>query len=247
MSYVCNKCGTTFDSPFCPNCGTPAQQPVNSQPVQPIKQQPYNGAFPQNQYIPNPNFINPGKKKNHGCLFWGLIVLCIIIGLVIFSVIFASCISAFSEGFKEGYNKADSVAVLDDIDNAANESNNSILIAPTITPLPTPTINPFIKVTSTDLIAIYKDNQVKCKKLYDKQLLEVTGTVQNVGTDILDNTYVCLGSDTEMTIVGIQCYAKNKDEVDKIAELKEGDIITVRGKGDCGSLSFSLDKAEIIQ
>ncbi len=106
----------------------------------------------------------------------------------------------------------------------------------------------YTQISSTDLIASYKDNQVKCKQLYDGKDLEVTGSVTSVGTDILDTVYVCLGSDgDEYAIVGIQCYAKDKYTENAIAELSEGDVITVRGKGECGSLSFSIRKAEIIK
>lgn len=105
----------------------------------------------------------------------------------------------------------------------------------------------YVEVTSTELIAAYNENQVKCKQDYGDKDIKVTGTVMNVGTDVLDNVYVCLGSDTEFTLVGIQCYAKDEDTESKIAELKEGDVITVVGKGSCGSLSFTVKKAEIIE
>ena len=105
----------------------------------------------------------------------------------------------------------------------------------------------YLAITSTDLIGAYNENQVKCKQLYDGQYLEVTGPVQSVGTDVLNQTFVCLGSETEYTFVGIQCYTKNEDTINQISELKEGDVITVRGIGSCGSLSFDLNKIEIIQ
>lgn len=105
----------------------------------------------------------------------------------------------------------------------------------------------YIEITATELIDSYDDNQVKCKQLYDDQDLKVTGTVKSMGTDILDHVYVSLGHDTRYVIVGIQCYAKDKDTENQIAELKEGDVITVVGKGDCGSLSFSLKNAEILE
>ena len=255
MSIQCNKCGTTFDSKFCPNCGSPAQ-PLNNQNVQQIPHQaPQNNHHQNNQFRPNMN--NQPTKKKHGCLFYGLMA----IGFIMFLFVFTAMISGFISGFKNGISDTDNTTTVSNSDavkdNTSSDSDITVTIAPTVPPTPTvsptptipptPTINPYIKITSTDLIALYNENQVKCKQQYDKQLLEVTGSVQSVGTDILDNTYVCLGSDTEFTFVGIQCYAKNEDEVNKIAELKEGDIITVRGKGDCGSLSFSLKKAEIVK
>lgn len=105
----------------------------------------------------------------------------------------------------------------------------------------------YLAITSTDLIGAYNENQVKCKQLYDGQYLEVTGPVQSVGTDVLNQTYVCLGSETEYTIVGIQCYTKNENTINQISELKEGDVITVRGVGSCDSLRFGLNKIEIMQ
>lgn len=105
----------------------------------------------------------------------------------------------------------------------------------------------YISITSTELIDAYNENQVKCKQKYDGELLKVTGKVESIGTDILGSTYVCLGHDTEFTFVGIQCFAKDDDTINQIAELKEGDLITVSGKGDCGSLSFSITDAEIVE
>lgn len=105
----------------------------------------------------------------------------------------------------------------------------------------------YTEITSSELIDAYKENQVKCKQDYDGKDLKVTGTVTSVGTDILDDVYVCLGHDSELTFVGIQCYAKDENTENEIAELKEGDVITVVGKGECGSLSFSIRNAEIIK
>ena len=107
-------------------------------------------------------------------------------------------------------------------------------------------VQEYIEITSTELISAYDSNQVKCKQLYDGKMLKVTGTVTSVGTDIMNDVYVCLGHDTEYTFVGIQCYAKDADTENKIAELSEGDVITVIGTGSCGSMAFSLKNAEIV-
>lgn len=105
----------------------------------------------------------------------------------------------------------------------------------------------YTEVTSTELIDAYNENQVKCKQTYDGKMLKVTGKVQSVGTDIMGTTYVCLGHDTEFTFVGIQCYAKDNETINQIAELREDDLIVIAGKGDCGSLSFSIENAKIVE
>lgn len=105
----------------------------------------------------------------------------------------------------------------------------------------------YTEITSSELIDAYKENQVKCKQDYDGKDIKVTGAVTSVGTDVLNQVYVCLGHDSDITFVGIQCYAKDKDVENEIASLKEGDVITVVGKGECGSLTFSIKDAEIIK
>ena len=104
----------------------------------------------------------------------------------------------------------------------------------------------YMSVSASDIIDLFRDNQVRCEKLYDKQKLRITGRIDSIGTDVLGKAYVCLGHDKDFTFVGIQCYAKDKDTKEKISELSKGDIITLQGIGDCGSMSFSIKKAEII-
>lgn len=103
----------------------------------------------------------------------------------------------------------------------------------------------YISITSTELIDAFKENEVKCKQNYDGKLLMVTGKIESLGTDVMGNTYVSLGHDSEYTFTGIMCYTKDNAIINQIAELKKGDIITVSGKGDCGSLSFSLKNIKI--
>ncbi len=95
MSNICSKCGASFDSLFCPNCGTQAQQPYNQSSQQMSSQQPYNSPYPQNQFRTYPN--TQQSQKKHGCLFWGLIISGIIIVLFIFSIIFVACMKTISD------------------------------------------------------------------------------------------------------------------------------------------------------
>lgn len=166
------------------------------------------------------------KKTKNGMNIAGLVLS--IVSTIIF-LIFALFVS-------DGASTTDSQETLKQEKNEAEA-----------TAQPTQIEDEYLKITSTELIDSYNSNQVKCKNTYDGVKLEITGTVSSVGTDILNDVYVCLGHDTEYTFVGIQCYAKDKETESKIAELLEGDVITVRGIGDCGSLTFSVNKAVIVE
>lgn len=180
--------------------------------------------------IPKKAKVCPNCRKKQGGK-WKWVILAVIVLAII-----GSAASGNDDGDNvENNGNNQSALNNNDADSSSAVSNN------------TEDIVEYVEITSTDLISAYKENQVKCKQEYDGKLLKVTGTVTSLGTDVLDQVYVCLGSDEEYTFIGIQCYAKDKETERKIAELKEGDVITVTGKGECGSLTFSLKKAKIVE
>lgn len=76
----CPECGNEFEGKFCPQCGTPVDSPMQSQPVQQFQQPmqpPIQQAPIYQQPVPTP------QKKKGGCLKGGLIALGIIIVIVI--------------------------------------------------------------------------------------------------------------------------------------------------------------------
>ena len=176
-------------------------------------------------------------KQKKKLKIWQIIVAVIVIFLIIAS--FGGGEDDEKKPAMPSSNESQSVA-----DNSKEETSSA---KETEAPKETETELEWLEVSSTDLIASYEDNQVKCKQLYDGKWLAVTGKVSSVGTDVLDKTYVCLGSDDEYTFVGVQCYTENDEFINMISELSEGDTITVYGKGDCGSMSFTIDNIEAIE
>jgi hypothetical protein len=181
-----------------------------------------------------------GNKKT-----FSIVSICI----CVFWVIMLVSVGGDDSGDKKEEIRVESQSVIQD--EAADERENESEIVKnkeeTKTKEKPSTSEEYIDITSTELIDAYNENQVKCKQMYDGKMITVTGKVDSVGTDIMGTTYVCLGHDTEFTFVGVQCYAKDENTINEIAELKEGDIITVSGKGECGSLSFSIKNSKIVQ
>lgn len=84
-----------------------------------------------------------------------------------------------------------------------------------------------IKVTALKLSADYKANEVAADQQYKNQLVEITGTIENIGKDILDTPYISLAGDD--IIFGIQCMF-NKSDASKLVNLSKNQKITLTGK-----------------
>ncbi len=114
--------------------------------------------------------------------------------------------------------------------------------SPSATAEPEPT---YIEISATDLLAAYADNEVAADNEYKGQLLRVTGTVGSIGKDILDAAYVTLRNDeSEYSIISVQCYF-DKDNLDDIATLHEGDTITIQGTCNGSAGNVLLKKCDV--
>ncbi len=90
---------------------------------------------------------------------------------------------------------------------------------------------PAVQVLATKLASDYEANEVSADTKYKGKILEVTGTIQNIGKDILDTPYVALSDGTQYSITSIQCMFDKSDQ-DQLATLKKDTKITLRGRGD---------------
>lgn len=97
---ICNRCGTNFNSPFCPNCGMPAttknQQNSNS------------NIHPQNHHPsmqPVWESFQQPKKTMNGCLLAVIIIGAAALGIAIFFLILAAIFSAGKKNTSGAYNE----------------------------------------------------------------------------------------------------------------------------------------------
>ena len=276
MSLInCPECGKEISdlAGKCPNCGFPIKSNVTLDPNTSNNNYPDEN---MQQYSNRPITVKskePGAKNSIlgilalvfsilGYLFWiGTILaivdlckrdkrrkVCSIIALCVsvFWIILAVGVRGTGNNSSIQSTNTKNTAVVQEKDTPSQQAEGNDIEENKPAIEPQNELEEYIEITSSDLIDIYNENQVKCKQLYDGKLLAVTGSVKSVGTDILNQVYVCLDHDTEYVFVGIQCYAKDAETENQIAELKEGDIITVIGEGECDSLSFSIKSAEIV-
>lgn len=91
-----------------------------------------------------------------------------------------------------------------------------------------------ITISANSLWEAYKENAVNADALYKDKILVVTGTIQNIGQDVLTKA-PCISLETNdgYGLYPIQCFfPKDGDQTDLIAQLKDGDYITIAGECD---------------
>ena len=102
----------------------------------------------------------------------------------------------------------------------------------------------YTSVSVNDMMTQLSDNALGASDKYKGQYLEITG---RLGTIDSSGKYISLYPDDEFAIIGVQCQIKNDDQKAKVAAMKTGDTVTLKGK--CTSvgevLGYSLDIDEI--
>lgn len=86
-----------------------------------------------------------------------------------------------------------------------------------------------IKVTPNALRKAYKANEVSADNQYKDKLVEMIGTVDSIGKDVLDEAYVTFDNGEQYSIDKVQCMFK-EDQQGSLATLKKGQEIKVQGK-----------------
>ena len=89
--------------------------------------------------------------------------------------------------------------------------------------------NPYIlkvdyEISARDLYSAFEQNEVAADNKYKGKKLAVTGVIEDIGNDILNDSYITLK--TGNLIGDVQCYLDKKE----VAKLSKGQVITVIGK-----------------
>jgi len=101
----------------------------------------------------------------------------------------------------------------------------------------------YIEITPAKLFAAFEDNEAAANMKYKGKLIQVTGTINNIGTDILGDPYITFETDI---LKGVNCYF-TKSSMEEIAQVRKGQKVTVRGICDGKLVYVLLKKSELVK
>lgn len=96
------------------------------------------------------------------------------------------------------------------------------------------------RVLAYDLVKQYAENEVAADERYKGKKLWVGGTVERVGKDIMDDSYVALKG---MDIRSVQCFFEDEKQ---LATLKVGSRIVIEGECDGLMMNVLLKDCSIV-
>ncbi|MDS0527580.1 OB-fold putative lipoprotein [Clostridium sp. SHJSY1] len=97
-----------------------------------------------------------------------------------------------------------------------------------------------VNVSAADLAKAYEDNEVNADKDYKGKTVLINGKISDIGV-IAGQTFVVLSSEKDFAITNVQCFFKEKSEIDKIANLKKGDAVKIQGVVDGKSMNVGVN------
>ena len=86
---------------------------------------------------------------------------------------------------------------------------------------------PSYTLTANQLYSEYDSNEVAADAKYKGKVVIVSGTIQDIGKDVMDDAYIVIGG--EGFLDGVQCMF-TKGEQSSVARLSKGQQVTIKGE-----------------
>ena len=104
-----------------------------------------------------------------------------------------------------------------------------------------------MEVDYTSLHQDYMDNPISADAKYKGKILKLTGEVYNIDREIAGNTYITFNIGGQYSFKDVRITFK-KSEESKVAQLKKGQTVTIKGEciGTLLSTTVALKDCEII-
>ena len=99
-----------------------------------------------------------------------------------------------------------------------------------------------IKVSAADLYSEYEANEVGADSKYKGQTVLVSGTIEDIGTDIMDDIYITLG--TSNMFASVQAFFA-EEQAGEVGQLTKGSQVTVLCRCDGKFMNVLLKGCQI--
>lgn len=109
---------------------------------------------------------------------------------------------------------------------AATMPRNTTTQPPVVASNATPVEMPRAAETVATLVEAYEANALRADSLYKGAVVDVTGVVTDIGTEILGSPYVVLGADRN-SVFGVQAVFA-RDQKSALLNLSKGQRVTIR-------------------
>ena len=97
-------------------------------------------------------------------------------------------------------------------------------------------------IDAPSLVGAYMQNEVKADQNFKGKTFYVSGTVDQISKDIMDNIYVTLEGDG--VIRSVQCYL---DDADVAANLNKGEQVVIKGKCDGLMMNVQMKDCSLVK
>lgn len=102
-----------------------------------------------------------------------------------------------------------------------------------------------IKTTATQFRADYDADEAAADQKYLNRTLEITGTVDSVGEDMLGKAYLTVGRRKGLSVISIQCFFA-PTHVGELAGVRSGQTVTVRGRYRGFTGNYAMRNCELV-
>ncbi len=86
-----------------------------------------------------------------------------------------------------------------------------------------------INITAVDLYNAYDANEVSADSAYKDKVVVVTGTVSDIGKNVINQTYIALQDGSAYGLTGVQCFFGAEQE-SAVGSVSKGDSVKLIGK-----------------
>lgn len=86
-----------------------------------------------------------------------------------------------------------------------------------------------IKVTSSAMVKEYIANEVSADTKYKGKLVEISGTIKDIGKDIVDTPYIIIESNPSDYFTQIQCMF-SKSDIETVGSLQKNTAVVAQGE-----------------